>query len=217
MTYNIRLGIQKGLPPIADVILEAQADIVALQEVGRHWTMGPKGDSTAALAELTDLRYSVFAPAISRLGPAHYGHALLSRWPLTHPTIVELPRVVDEPRVLLKTTIVTPAGALNVIATHLSHIEDRPAQGRVLEEHALSSARPTLVLGDLNEYRLDGWLESLSTSFNGVGATGPTFPAHAPTRCIDYVLSSGLKRYRTEVLFDEDASDHRPVVAQLGF
>lgn len=215
MTFNIRLGIQEGIERIAAVVASANPDLIALQEVGRHWTMGPVGDSAAFVAARAGLAHIAFAPTIERFGPAHYGHALLSRWPLVKPKLISLPRHIDEPRALLYVEVQTPDGTLNVLSTHLSHVDDRQAQGRMLDSLSHDLADPALILGDLNESESKEWLDRLSERFEGVGATGPTFPAHEPTRCIDYILSRGLSRNGTRILEATDASDHHAVIASF--
>src|SRR6056297_1320435 len=101
-TYNIRLGIQQGLQAVAEVLQKAPGlDIVAVQEVGDSWQMGPSGDSTAHLAQLLGLDHFIHVPALTEESSdgsrARYGHALLSRWPLQYSTIVALPQYEDEP------------------------------------------------------------------------------------------------------------------------
>ncbi len=68
LTFNIRLGIESSLERVAEVIVQSAADVVALQEVGRHWVMGPRGDTLAALSDITGLRWRAYHPAL-RLHP----------------------------------------------------------------------------------------------------------------------------------------------------
>ena len=225
MTYNIRLGLQQGLGAIATIILDSGADVIALQEVGKGWTMGPPGDSIATLSALTGLPYALHVPALQTPPAHHYGHALLSRWPIqTRADAIELlPKQDDEQRALLTSCIHTPQGPVHLISTHLSWIGDRPAQGDLLVTRAKALAQlhpggPTLVLGDLNEHDPSTpWLAELLAW--GQDADGQrqrlTFPAQAPTRRIDYLIAHGGRWEQVAVIEDAQASDHFPVVADL--
>lgn len=219
MTYNIRLGIQHGLEPIAARIREQSPDLLAVQEVGRHWIMGPGGDSPRRLSELSGMEHHVFAPSLSYFPPSQYGHALLSRWPIEAPRVVWLPRGTDEPRTLLTATLRTPRGAVRVVSTHLSHLEDRRLQSPVLltlaREALADGGPPLLIMGDLNESPDDPWITELQRLHADAGAKddAPTFPAADPERRIDYLLASKGHWEDVEVIDEASASDHRPLVA----
>lgn len=221
MTYNIRLGRQRGVDAIADVIHAQRPDVVALQEVGRGWREGPAGDTTRTLAGRLALPHHLHVPAIDEAG-ALYGHALLSRWPIASSEVEPLPRGVDEPRVLLRAVIDTPRGPLTLLTTHLSWIEDRPAQGEVLRQRALALAEQgarVVVMGDLNEHEPTPWLEALREHLHDADAAlaRPTYPADAPRIRIDYLLSSHGEWREVAVPRELDASDHRPVCATLAW
>ncbi len=223
-TYNIRLGIQKGLPAVADALRVTPAlDLIALQEVGDHWRMGPEGDSTAEISELLALPYSVHVPAIEEPhddGVHRYGHALLSRYPFSHTEVIDLPRNKDEPRALLHAVVDTPAGPLEVLSTHLSYLdEDRPAQGefllRWLAAHPATS--PRMIMGDLNAPDDEPWLSTLLTDFTDADGDQRrhTFPSDAPDRRIDYILTHAAKVEEVRVIEDPETSDHFPLLATL--
>lgn len=218
MSYNIRLGIQAGVSAIAEVIKSFDPDLVALQEVGRHWVMGPSGDTTEALSALCGLEYSVYAPCIQELS-AHYGHALLSRWPIEAPTLIPLMQRIDEPRAILRTRLMTPAAEIEVLSTHLSHIDDREAHGSELAGLAARITKPSLVLGDLNQSEPCEWLDRLLATYDDAFEHPlPTFPAEAPEVRIDYLLGRGGTWSNAEVIDEGHASDHRAIgaVFELG-
>ncbi len=226
-TYNIRLGIQQGLQSVADVLLSACIpDIVAVQEIGDHWRMGPEGNCVARLSRLLDLPYRAYAPTIEEsVGPgetSRYGHALFSRWPIETCRIIELPQRIDEPRALLSCRIVTPDTQMEFVSTHLSHRDaDRPEQGqflrRWLREHN-DDAPIRFLLGDLNTPPDESWLSSLICDWTDADAAleRPTFPAHAPCRRIDYILATGksLHLHSTDVPQAPLASDHLPLITR---
>ena len=219
MTYNIRLGIQQGLAPVAELIRRHTPDVVALQEVGRHWVMGPSGDSTRELVERTGLAYHAYAPSLGYFPPSQYGHALLSRWPIEAPRVVWLPRDSDEPRTMLISMIRAPDGPVRIVSTHLSHIEDRRLQSPVVvdlvREAKADGGPPLMVMGDLNESPEDPWIVELQASMADAGADAgaPTFPAAAPEHRIDYLFASSGRWDDVEVVEDTSTSDHRPLLA----
>lgn len=212
MTYNIRLGIQQGVPAVAAALAVEEPELIALQEVGRGWTMGPAGDTTAALSAQLGLPHYIFVPSLT-CAAAHYGHALLSAYPVVDAAFSRLPQEVDEPRTLLETLLETPAGLVRVISTHLSHIEDRPLQGLRLLEHVRARPElPTLVMGDLNATAQEAFIaELLSDTCDADPTATPTYPADLPERRIDYVLARDGELEGTVISEDATTSDHRYV------
>lgn len=224
MTYNIKLGLQEGLRPITEIVRRVDPDVLALQEVGCNWRMGPPGDTTARLALRTGLRHRIFIPTIVDAGALRYGHALLSRWPLRRVRRFELTRNADEPRAVVAAELVGPHTIWSLVATHLSHIRDeRAVQGpefRHLVDNIRADAddHPVVSMGDLNEMRSmpAPWLRELLDEFDDAGRhdPGPTFENPAPEQRIDYLLIDGRRWADAAVLDERDASDHRPVVAE---
>ena len=229
-TYNIRLGIQEGVLACAEVLRPWDADVIALQEVGRRWNMGPDGRTAAQIAQALGLPYHVHVPAIITEQDQRYGAALLCRWPIDVREVVDLPQAIDEPRRLLIAGIRPVASAdvptYTVLSTHLSHLdEERRAQGDLLARRAHGEARlaPTIVLGDLNEHGPAPWLDHLLEDFADAtpGAHPPlTFPASAPAERRDYLLASPAAGRWSSAHVPCDpaavaASDHFPVVADI--
>ena len=224
-TYNIRLGIQRGLPAIAAALKPwGPLDAVAFQEVGDRWRMGPAGDSTAELARLLELPHCLHVPALVEVDPEsgatyRYGHALVSRWPIQDSQVIDLPRVEDEPRALLRALLATPAGPVELLTTHLSYLDsDRPFQGeallRWLSEHPAST--PRFILGDLNATVDEPFLHALRERFVDADSEEArlTFPSDEPSRRIDYILGAGAELRETAVIGDREASDHFPLVSR---
>ncbi len=234
MTYNIRLGLDSDLETIASVL--AEADIVALQEVGAEWIQGVPGNQAQQLAKLSGLNHFRFASALTvRPGsdpplimPAPtpedrpgFGVALLSRFPLGPWTRHRLPKRKDEQRCILSGTVVTPSGPVTVMVTHMStHEADRLAQGGALVRHAQTQATPLMVLGDLNAELGDPALEGLNRFLrNAAGDEVPkSYPAKDPTRAIDHIyVSSEIRVTMPSVAVQVTHSDHLPVMAKLEF
>jgi endonuclease/exonuclease/phosphatase family metal-dependent hydrolase len=222
MTYNIRLGIQQGLDPIARHITAQRADVVALQEVGDHWVMGPSGDTTRELSRLTELPYALHIGTILRREEARYGHALLSRWPLRSPTVHMLPIVKDEQRAILSVTLDAPDGPILLLTTHLSWlIQDRPAHGALLTDmaaHEIAQGNRVVIMGDLNEDDPEApWLQSLRAIMSDADhdLARLTFPSKAPRVRLDLLLTSIGTWREVTVVEDAQASDHFALAATL--
>jgi|SRR5690554_55808 len=221
MTYNIRLGIQQGIEAIARAIASEQPDIVALQEVGSNWRMGPGGDTTAKIARLAGYPHAFYLATIFE-DPGHrYGHALLSRWPLESVETVAFTQSIDEPRAAIVARILSPDGPIRAIATHLSHRdEERALQAPELirlRDTVRTSGEPTVVLGDLNAGPDAAWMQQLADNMASAMqlSDAPTFPNPEPTQRIDHILMSGAVLTHAAVLNEDAASDHRPLVAEF--
>lgn len=233
MTYNIRSG-NGDLAGTAAAIRAESPDIVALQEVDVHWAARSAfADQATELGQRLGMQVR-FAPIyhVDSAGapPREFGVALLSRHPITvfrndtltrlstqdaHPVPTRMPG-------LLEATIDVRGTTVHVFDTHLDYRKD-PAvrRAQVAEMLAQIDARPgaTLVFGDMNappdapelqpiRARLhDAWDPSLGPGF--------TYPAEAPTERIDYILVSSDFRVRRVTVPATQASDHRPVMAEL--
>jgi endonuclease/exonuclease/phosphatase family metal-dependent hydrolase len=221
MTYNIRLGIQQGVEAIAKVISSQQPDIVALQEVGNRWRMGPDGDTAAGICEMIGFGHHCYVTTICEDDDNRYGHALLSRWPIEEREIVRFSQEIDEPRAALVADIATDDGHVCVISTHLSHRDqERARHGTELAELAgrvTFDGRPVLLMGDLNEEDDADWIHTLKERMDNAGdlVDAHTYPNPEPSVLIDYVMVHQGRVRDAEVLDEREASDHRPLVADI--
>jgi endonuclease/exonuclease/phosphatase family metal-dependent hydrolase len=223
MTYNIRLGIQLGVEAIAQIIRDQNPDIVALQEVGNQWRMGPDGDTAAGICEMIGFGHHCYVTTICEDQDHRYGHTLLSRWPIEQRDIVGFSQHIDEPRSALIADITTDEGPIRVISTHLSHRDrERVRHGKELVELVgkhTSEQRPTLLMGDLNEEDDADWVRTLKEGMDSAGdrVDGKTYPNPKPSVLIDYVMVHGGRVQAAQILDERQASDHRPVVADIAF
>lgn len=238
LTYNIHAGKdaaqQHNLERVAQVIADADADIVLLQEVDRRTQRSDGEDHLAELARLTGM-HSAFAKSLDYQG-GEYGIAVLSRFPLDSARVVRLdvrpPQErsggVYEPRVGLHVIARTPRGAVHVVNTHIDPGAAplyRHQEVIGLLAHMARSVPPDAALvfgGDLNARPETPEIAALALSFHdawnrcGDGGPGYSFPAAVPDRRIDYILLRGVACTAARVL-DTQASDHRPVLAILHF
>ena len=100
---------------------EAVAAGVALQEIDLGRRRSRAEDQAAIIARNLDM-HAAFCPTVSKDGE-HYGHALLSRWPVEVVKRAYLPTAPGgwwpEPRAAMWVRIVIGARRLNIFTTHL--------------------------------------------------------------------------------------------------
>ncbi len=236
-TWNLRHGRgpdRVDLGAAAAMIAALDCDLVSVQEVDRGQTRSGRADQIAELAQRLGW-HGRFAPSIfggrrhpvaaayedvDDGGPA-YGIGLLSRHPLRDPARIVLPPeptggpVADrEPRVLLRASVATAIGDVDVAATHLSWAPWQAwRQLRWVLGQACTADRPTVLAGDLN---LPAWALGVAvagTGWHAAGA-GPTFPARLPWVQLDHVLVRNARLTDVRV-GPAGPSDHRLLSASL--
>lgn len=223
-SYNVHkcVGTDRRFDParIARVITEMQADLVAVQEADRRFGRRVGLLDTAALR---DAGLSVVP--VSRLPDGHgwHGNALLVR----EGTALEVQRLSlpgAEPRGAVIAEMELPGGRLRVVAAHfglLRRCRMRQAAA-ILEAIGRGASMPTLMLGDLNEWRPGrrSSLRPLESLFGNNAFFGPpSFPSRMPVFALDRILGwpQGVVRdvqvHNTPLA--RIASDHLPLKARL--
>jgi endonuclease/exonuclease/phosphatase family metal-dependent hydrolase len=226
MTFNIQSGL-RGLAGVADVIRQAQPDIVALQEVDLGSQRASGLNQAAVLAQRTGLEYHAHFRTTDLYGGA-YGIALLSRFPLE--ALAQYPLPVPrgaEPRTVVHALMRVHGREVSVYLTHLIR---RPFNGDIrLRQSALianllaKDPRPKLLMGDLNDGPDSRTVRLLRRELTDVFAAtgkGPdgTYPLplpFSPTLRIDYVLACGAFEPLRSTVLRVGASDHYPVIADV--
>lgn len=225
VTYNIHMGFDaRSVPdPFAQarVIDTLDADVIALQEVGRGWTVNGGVDLAAWLR----WRFPQYRLVYGPMNGALWGNAILSRFPITASGSVRFPlRESRFRRGLTWVTLSTARGELLVVNTHFAHEEWAGADrlGQAGDLLAFWQARQrTVVMGDFNappesapiaRVRTAGLRDALAP--HGLG-TAPTFPSPAPSERIDYIFVSPDIQSLAGKIPRTAASDHLPVVARL--
>ena len=213
LTYNIRLALEKGVDEVVATIKHINADMVALQEVGDCWPMGPDLRLTEEIATAAGYPHSYFAGALFE-GNGAYGIGLVSRWAIANPTKTLLPRTVDEQRVILRVRL--PEIHTSLWTTHLSVVkQDRDKQIRWLLT-TMRGEKPDIFLGDLNTSLSDPGLTQIPMKSSFMEPAPATYPAYAPTQTIDHILyGSRFSLHKNADVYDSQASDHLPVFAEL--
>jgi endonuclease/exonuclease/phosphatase family metal-dependent hydrolase len=234
MTYNVRQGRDidgvLDLDRIAAVIRSQDADLVALQEVGRHWSADSDfRDQPAELGRLLGMEW-VYGANLDRDPPKRgaprrqYGTAILTAWPIVASENILLPRVStdNEQRGLLVLDVDVDGTPFRLHNTHLSV----SAQDRRLQVEALlaaaddAAAVPHALVGDFNAAPQAPELAPLFARFRDAWTDcgegdGFTFPANAPTARIDYILVSPELDIAKVDVPALQGSDHLPLVAEL--
>jgi endonuclease/exonuclease/phosphatase family metal-dependent hydrolase len=223
-SYNVHkcVGLDQRFDParIEAVIGEIGADIIALQEADQRF-----GDR-AGLLDLRRLEREcgLLPVPVNGRAKAHgwHGNLLLFREGTVrdvHP--IALPGV--EPRGALVVDVDLSTGPLRIVAAHLGLLR----RSRLQQAEAILAAidarsdRPTLLLGDLNEWRLGrrSSLRHLDPAFGPLAAALPSFPSHFPLFALDRILGNPhhliarIEVHHTPLA--RIASDHLPIKAWI--
>ncbi|MGY1823686.1 endonuclease/exonuclease/phosphatase family protein [Geodermatophilus sp. SYSU D00079] len=243
VTFNTHHGVgddgRHDLPRLAKVLAAADADVICLQEVDRHFgDRSEDVDQALLLSRALDMQLA-WGPAIDEprrdeRERRQYGNALLSRLPILVSDVHPLP-ASGEPRSALRTMVELDGGTLWVTTTHLSTrtAGERSAQAaRLASLHTEPMAAGVLVgdfntapdapeLAALRERFTDAW-ELARDRDDQAGwrfwqqDEGLTHPARRPHRRIDHVwVTPGVAVAGARVLDGAGASDHLPVVVDL--
>jgi endonuclease/exonuclease/phosphatase family metal-dependent hydrolase len=204
---------------IAEVVREIDADIIALQEIDER--LGDRRGllDLAALEKSTDL-VPVHTPA-NRVSHGWHGNLILARSRLVQEVRpIRLPGL--EPRGALIVDLELKGVALRIIAAHFGLLRrSRSQQASALVNATHTVLRPTILLGDLNEWRVRNRssLQELMPHFGPVNAVLPSFPSRFPLLALDRILAnpqhliSSIEVHQTPLA--RVASDHLPIKARL--
>lgn len=228
-SYNVHKAVGNDLrrdpARTLEVIREIGGDIIALQEVDRRFGDRRGVLDLSALAENTGLQPVSVEGRLGRFAHGWHGNLLLFRnAEIEDVRSLQLPGL--EPRGAIVADMKVAGQPLRVIATHLGLLH----QSRLLQAHRLAEeikqadGRPTLVMGDLNEWRL-GASCSLMPIRRGLRAvkrsavTAASFPARLPVLPLDRII--GCNRAEIAEIMPHDtplarvASDHLPIKARV--
>ncbi|MEM7709183.1 MAG: endonuclease/exonuclease/phosphatase family protein [Pseudomonadota bacterium] len=228
-TWNVHRGVggdgrfdpARILRAIADEIAPHGPDVLVLQEADAD---APSHRGFLDLAELdaaTGLRHAHTPDLLWRAE----SHGFLGVVVFLHPRLNVIGRrVMDLPGHAARGAVVLDLDmGLRLVATHLSLAQWlRAVQMRTLGQYLdRSPDRPTLLVGDLNEWRPWGGL-AFSRPVAGRAFTGParpTFPVGWPILPLDRVLGDRPGMVTETRVLDgpglRTASDHRPLLAQV--
>jgi endonuclease/exonuclease/phosphatase family metal-dependent hydrolase len=223
-TWNIHRGVDRSgrydLRPIVDLVRRHDPDIAALQEIDSRGRAELQAES---LAFLTESLGDHVVEARTIVAPdGHYGHALISRWPLAQSILHDLSIRRREPRFAIETTAATAAGPIHLAAVHLGlSIGERRLQAAKLANIAAGCGGTSVMLGDFNDWPwFWPWRDLVRRAVAEVlpaRTLHRTYPARCPLLMLDRIYCrppGALLRSWTDVAARR-LSDHLPVVAEI--
>ena len=192
-SYNIRKarGTDRRHDPARSLatISALDADLVVLQEADFRLGRRPTALPRQMIADLTGLEPVEVAGHPDSLG--WHGIAILARNGLVteHVDCIDLPGM--EPRGAVLADFDSPLGPLRIVGVHLGLLRRNRRQqlDHLRQRLDAKSPRPTLILGDFNEWSLRRGLGRLARDYRIV-TPGPSFPSRMPLLPLDRIAHS---------------------------
>lgn len=222
-SYNVRkcVGLDRRRDPdrVLSVMAGLGADIIAVQEADLRLGARPAAIDRDRVPDRTGLVAAQVATNGVSLG--WHGNAVLLSPEIEVEAVTRLELPGLEPRGAVMIEARRGPHAFRVVATHLGLTRrHRRRQLTVIAQAAASGGplRPTLILGDFNEWSNDRGLEPLHADF-AVHAPGRSFHAARPVAALDRIATGAGITLRdagvVETATSRIASDHLPVWADV--
>jgi len=205
---------------VAQLIHELKADIVGLQEVDFSPLGEKKSHQLNYLSAATGL-HAVAGPTIQRVD-AEFGNALLTRPEINTLQLHDVSFPGRQPRGVIDAVVAYEGKTVRILVTHLGlHARERRHQVlRLLK--ILSDPQQmdcTILLGDINEWRPQGFAIRMLNARLGRGISSRTFPSFYPVFALDRLwveprralVEKTIPRHRLARV----ASDHLPIRATI--
>jgi endonuclease/exonuclease/phosphatase family metal-dependent hydrolase len=223
-SYNMRkaIGTDRRRRPerVIEVLNEIGADVIALQEADRRFGARLSALPPHMIDEHSDYKPVPFAARHGSLG--WHGNALLVRKDaeIVGCEMLHIPSL--EPRGAVMADVEVNGTRLRVVGMHLDLSglwRRRQAHAIIAHLQASAEPRPTVLMGDLNEWTpQSGCLRDFAQHYD-FAATGKSFHARRPMARLDRIMvsrdltvtASGVH----ESLNARTASDHLPIWATL--
>lgn len=222
-TWNMHKGIgsdrRRDIARTTNVIAEIAPDIMALQEADLRF------GSRAGLLDLDHLHHRTgLSPVlVDTPGPSHGWHGnliLLRKGTAIQTDLIRLPGL--EPRGALVAEVDLAGQALRIVAAHFGLLRrSRQQQVHALLDHLdRRETMPTLLMGDLNEWRSGPGspLTPLTRHFRPAPAIR-SFPARFPILPLDRLMVGPVGEITDLATHDTPlarrASDHLPLKGRL--
>jgi len=201
---------------VAGVLEAAQPDISALQEIDAR-TRASVQDPFSYFAKLFD--WPSLAARTLTAKDGHYGHIVMSRWPIESLGELDLSVRWREPRKAIVGEVAAPNARIVVVATHLGLLpfERREQYARLKARIETITARPLIVLGDFNDFPGRGLAERSLCPPLELTPELPTYPSRLPLLPLDRIwYTKPLEMVTIATLHDaRSISDHLPLLASL--
>ena len=214
-SYNIRKarGLDQRRDPmrILEVINGLEADVVALQEADMRLGARPSALARDLISRETDFEVAPIARNAVALG--WHGNAVLVRKGISVGKVTHLDLPGLEPRGAVRLALGGPF-ELDLIAAHLGLIRRNRVQQFETILKQTDRDRPTVLIGDFNEWSTRRGMEPLAGRFE-VHIPGQSFHARRQIASLDRIALSGGLELRSagveEGPLARRASDHLPI------
>lgn len=217
-SYNIRAGLGTDLRRDPLRVLAAvrafDADIVALQEADFRMGARPSALPLDQIEPHTGLRPLPVAPNDVSLG--WHGIAILARPDLAAENVFRMTLPGLEPR----GAVAVDLPDLRVVGVHLGLLRHSRRQqlDHIREELEVLPPRPTVILGDFNEWSRTKGLGRLARSYTLL-TPGRTFPSSLPVGALDRMAHCDHLRVKPLPIpaktKGRHPSDHLPILAEI--
>ncbi len=226
-SYNVHkcVGSDGVFDPgrILDVVLELDADIVALQEADQRFGSRKGLLNLKALQERGGYR-SVLDEGSRKLSHGWHGNVILYREGAAVSAVTKMALPGFEPRGAVLVDFDFSGMPIRIIGAHLGLL----ASSRARQAEAILGAahpvddRAVILLGDTNEWRIGGRsaLRPFDPHLSDVDMAIASFPSRFPLWPLDRVLTNKhvtvYEMFAVETALSRIASDHLPVKAVIG-
>lgn len=226
-SYNVHkcVGTDGVFDPdrILDVVLELDADVVALQEADQRFGSRKGLLNLKALQERGGYR-SVLDQGSRRLSHGWHGNVILYREGAAVSGVTKMTLPGFEPRGAVLVDFNFSGMPIRIIGAHLGLL----ASSRARQAEAILGAahpvddRAVILLGDTNEWRVGGRsaLRPFDPHLSDVDMAIASFPSRFPLWPLDRVLTNKhvtvYEMFAVETALSRVASDHLPVKAVIG-
>lgn len=223
-SYNIQKSIgtdfRRRPGRIFDVLNELDADVIAIQEVDRRFGERISSLPPQAIEAMTDYQPVRFGVREQSLG--WHGNTLLVKrgTRIIDRRTMDLP--VLEPRGAVLADLEIRGIALRVVGMHLGLVglwRKKQAQAVLDQLEALETRLPTVMMGDLNEWSVNGGCLRHFATHHHMAEPGPSYPSPRPVMRFDHIIATRDLTIAETGVHGSDrarkASDHLPVWARI--
>lgn len=223
-SYNIQKSIgtdfRRRPDRIFEVLNELDADVIALQEVDRRFGERISSLPPEAIENQTDYWPVRFSVREQSLG--WHGNTLLVKrgTRIIDRRTMDLP--VLEPRGAVQADLEIRGLQFRIVGMHLGLVglwRKRQAQAVLDQLEALETRLPTIMMGDLNEWSVNGGCLRHFATHHHMAEPGPSFPSPRPVMRFDHIITTRDLTIADTGVHSSDrarkASDHLPVWARI--
>lgn len=204
-----------ALVAISRSILEANPDIVGLQEVSKH----PKYTQLEKICAIGYDNHHFLGSHSVGIQNAFFGNAIVSKNGFSFTSVEDTSWAdqADEKRHLIKAVVSIDGTPLSIYVTHLSLVDNNRAAEitDILSKIDNDTNDHILLMGDLNlEYQSEEYNRFISSGLVNTNGTLPTYIGS--NHIIDFIFhSSNITVNSYNVIENSDASDHALLWANL--